>query len=44
MSLLFQGIRAGILRALAAVPDLELESDDDRNLFTARVLRKAAEA
>jgi ATP-dependent DNA helicase RecG len=37
----YRGIGTGILRALAAVPDLELESDHDRNLFTARIPRKA---
>jgi ATP-dependent DNA helicase RecG len=37
----YRGIGTGILRALAAVPDLELESDHERNLFTARILRKA---
>ena len=36
----YRGIGTGILRALAAVPDLELESDYERNLFTARILRK----
>jgi predicted HTH transcriptional regulator len=36
----YRGIGTGILRALAAVPDLELESDHDRNLFTARIPRK----
>jgi ATP-dependent DNA helicase RecG len=40
----YRGIGTGILRALAAVPDLELESDHDRNLFTARIPRRAAEA
>ena len=37
----YRGIGTGILRALAAVPDLELESDHDRNLFTATIPRKA---
>ncbi len=37
----YRGIGTGILRALAAVPDLALESDHDRNLFTARIYRKA---
>ncbi|MFH1011237.1 MAG: ATP-binding protein [bacterium] len=37
----YRGIGTGILRALAAVPDLELESDHERNLFTARIPRKA---
>lgn len=36
----YRGIGTGILRALAAVPALELESDPDRNLFTARIPRK----
>jgi len=36
----YRGIGTGIRRALAAVPDLELESDHERNLFTARVLRR----
>jgi len=43
VSLPFQGIGTGILRALAAVPDLELESDHGRNLFTARIPRKTPE-
>lgn len=37
----YRGIGTGIRRALAAVPDLELESDHERNLFTARIPRKA---
>lgn len=37
----YRGIGTGILRALAAVPDLELESDHERNLFTARIPRKS---
>ncbi len=36
----YRGIGTGILRALAAVPELELESDQDRNLFTARIPRR----
>jgi ATP-dependent DNA helicase RecG len=36
----YRGIGTGILRALAAVPDLELESDHDRNLFIARITRR----
>jgi predicted HTH transcriptional regulator len=36
----YRGIGTGILRALAAVPALELESDYDRNLFTARIPRR----
>ncbi len=38
----YRGIGTGILRALAAVPELELESDQDRNLFTARIPRKGS--
>ncbi|MBI4766667.1 MAG: putative DNA binding domain-containing protein [Deltaproteobacteria bacterium] len=37
----YRGIGTGILRALALVPDLKLETDYDRNLFTARMTRKA---
>jgi len=37
----YRGIGTGILRALAVVPDLELESDHERNLFTARIPRKS---
>lgn len=37
----YRGIGTGIRRALAAVPSLELESDTDRNLFTARIPRTA---
>lgn len=37
----YRGIGTGIRRALAAVPDLGLESDYERNLFTARIPRKA---
>jgi len=40
----YRGIGTGILRALAAVPDLQLESDHDRNLFTASIPRKTPEA
>jgi ATP-dependent DNA helicase RecG len=36
----YRGIGTGILRALAAVPDLELRSDDERNLFIARIPRR----
>jgi len=36
----YRGIGTGIRRALAAVPALELESDHDRNLFTARIPRR----
>lgn len=39
----YRGIGTGIRRALAAVPDLILESDYERNLFTARIPRKAEE-
>jgi len=38
----YRGIGTGILRALAVVPALELESDYDRNLFTARIPRKGS--
>jgi predicted HTH transcriptional regulator len=38
----YRGIGTGIRRALAVVPTLELESDHDRNLFTARIPRKGA--
>lgn len=38
----YRGIGTGIRRALAAVPDLELESDQERNLFTARIPRQPA--
>jgi len=37
----YRGIGTGIRRALAAVPNLVLESDYDRNLFTARIPRRA---
>ncbi len=37
----YRGIGTGIRRALAVVPALELESDHDRNLFTARIPRQA---
>jgi len=36
----YRGIGTGIRRALAAVPDLELESDHERNLFIARIPRR----
>jgi ATP-dependent DNA helicase RecG len=36
----YRGIGTGILRAMAAVPDLVLESDHERNLFIARIPRK----
>jgi ATP-dependent DNA helicase RecG len=36
----YRGIGTGILRALAAVPELELESDPERNLFIARIPRR----
>jgi ATP-dependent DNA helicase RecG len=38
----YRGIGTGIRRALAAVPELELESDQERNLFTARIPRRPA--
>ena len=37
----YRGIGTGILRALALVPGLKLETDYDRNLFMARIARKA---
>jgi ATP-dependent DNA helicase RecG len=36
----YRGIGTGILRALTAVPKLELESDPERNLFIARIPRR----
>ena len=36
----YRGIGTGILRALVAVPALELESDQERNLFIARIPRR----
>lgn len=36
----YRGIGTGIRRALAAVPALELASDHERNLFTARIPRR----
>jgi ATP-dependent DNA helicase RecG len=36
----YRGIGTGIRRALAAVPNLKLESDHGRNLFTATILRR----
>lgn len=36
----YRGIGTGVRRALAAVPTLELESDHERNLFTARIPRR----
>ncbi len=38
----YRGIGTGVRRALAAVPTLELESDHERNLFTARIPRQSA--
>jgi ATP-dependent DNA helicase RecG len=38
----YRGIGTGIRRALAAVSDLEFESDYSRNLFTVRIPRKVA--
>jgi len=37
----YRGIGTGIRRALAAVPDLVLESDPDSNQFTARIPRRS---
>lgn len=36
----YRGIGTGILRALSAAPDLELTSDNERNLFIARIPRR----
>jgi len=36
----YRGIGTGIRRALAAAPELELESDYERNLFIARIPRR----
>jgi ATP-dependent DNA helicase RecG len=36
----YRGIGTGIQRAIGAVPSLELESDYERNVFTARIPRK----
>jgi ATP-dependent DNA helicase RecG len=36
----YRGLGTGILRALADIPDLELESDTERNLFIVRIPRK----
>jgi len=36
----YRGLGTGILRSLAAVPDLELESDHNLNQFTARIPRQ----
>ena len=36
----YRGIGTGILRALKGAPTLELESDQERNLFTARIPRE----
>lgn len=38
----YRGIGTGVRRALAAAPAIELESDHERNLFTARIPRKPA--
>jgi predicted HTH transcriptional regulator len=35
----YRGIGTGILRALAGIPELWLESDHEKNLFTARIPR-----
>ncbi|MFH0878603.1 MAG: RNA-binding domain-containing protein [Lentisphaerota bacterium] len=40
----YRGIGTGIRRALAAVPALGLESDPERNLFTARIPRQAVQS
>ena len=37
----YRGIGTGIRRALAAVPELKLETDHERNLFIASIPRKA---
>jgi len=37
----YRGIGTGIRRALAAIPALQLESDHERNLFTATIPRAA---
>jgi len=39
----YRGTGTGILRALKNAPDLEIESDSERNLFIARIPRKIAE-
>lgn len=36
----YRGLGTGIRRAIAAAPDIELESDHERNLFIVRILRK----
>lgn len=36
----YRGIGTGVRRAVAAMPTLELESDHERNLFTARIPRQ----
>ena len=38
----YRGIGTGIRRAVASIPNLQLESDHDRNLFTAKIPRKPA--
>lgn len=38
----YHGLGTGIRRALAAVPDLEIESNHDLNLFTLRIPRRTA--
>jgi ATP-dependent DNA helicase RecG len=40
----YRGIGTGIRRALSYVPNLELESDNERNLFTARIPRISNDA
>ena len=39
----YRGIGTGILRALSVVPEIELISDQGRNLFVARIPRPAAD-
>ena len=37
----YRGIGTGVRRALAAVSSIELDSDRERNLFTARIPRQS---
>ena len=39
----YRGIGTGIMRAMESVPSLEVESDNERNLFTARISRPTVE-
>lgn len=39
----YRGTGTGILRALKHAPNLEIESDPERNLFIARIPREIAE-